>query len=303
MCFTMSRKLHAKLFKRISRKNCVLLGLLLLGITLCLNNVCNKKIIEAEPWFTVYHKDMSELQPTIPKNLKLFSLAMNKSELGVIMKLLEVFTQTMDKHNLTYVIDGGSLLGTYRHHGPIPWDDDFDVLVNIDQRDNISNALETLSPEYVVYKSGNFRDHRWKMYSKEDSKQNYKTKKWNWPFLDIFWYKDNGSHIHDIFKRNDLKIHDFYPLRRRPFGYLNVYAPCNVSAKLKVNKIDWNMCVTSKFNHRKEVWVKEKQISIPCNKLHKYFPFVFRFNTEGVSIEYLKANNKFVSSYKEHPCK
>ena len=38
------------------------------------------------------------------------------------------------------------------------------------------------------------------------------------------------THMNDIFKNNDLKTSDFYPLRMRPFGYLNVYAPCNVSA-------------------------------------------------------------------------
>ena len=294
-------RIFEKSIKNFGRKTLLLLTILLFGIIWDLLHVYNKKKVES--WFTVYHRNISGLPMITRKDLQSFSLTMNKSELGVIMKLLEVFTQTMEKHNLTYVIDGGSLLGTYRHHGPIPWDDDFDVLVNIDQRNNISKALETLSPEYVLFKGGGFRDGRWKLYSKEYSKQGYKRKKWKWPFLDIFWYKNNGTHIHDIFKNNDLKTSDFYPLRKRPFGYLNVYAPCNVSAKLKVNKVDWNMCVTSKFNHRKEVWVKEKQISIPCKKLHKYFPFVLRFKTEGVSVEYLKANNKIVSSYKEHPCK
>ena len=179
-------RIFEKSIKNFGRKTLLLLTILLFGIIWDLLHVYNKKKVES--WFTVYHRNISGLPMITRKDLQSFSLTMNKSELGVIMKLLEVFTQTMEKHNLTYVIDGGSLLGTYRHHGPIPWDDDFDVLVNIDQRNNISKALETLSPEYVLFKGGGFRDGRRKLYSKEYSKQGYKRKKWKWPFLDIFWY-------------------------------------------------------------------------------------------------------------------
>ena len=301
----MFHSLLAKAYKILYLKSAIglLLVILIFGITSLHFNCVYKDIVNTEPWFTVYHKDMSKLQSVIPKDLKLFSLAMNKSEFGVTVKLLEVFTQVMEKHNLRYVINGGSLLGIYRHHGPIPWDDDLDVLADVDQKDRISKALETLSPEYVLFKGGGFSDGRWKLYSKEYSKQGFKVKKWKWPFLDIFWYKDKGTYILDIFRKNKMKRRDFYPLRKRPFGNLSIYAPCNVSAKLKINKIDWNMCVSNNFNHRKEVRVKEKTIRVPCQKLYKYFPFVHRVNTEGVTMEYLKAQDKIISSYKEIPCK
>ena len=41
--------------------------------------------------------------------------------------LLAVFTEVCRKENLRFWVDGGSLLGTIRHHGFIPWDDDVDV--------------------------------------------------------------------------------------------------------------------------------------------------------------------------------
>ena len=40
-----------------------------------------------------------------------------------------------------------------------------------------------------------------------------------------------------------------------PFGYLNVSTPCNVSTKLKINRIDLNICVSSAYDHRREIWV------------------------------------------------
>ena len=246
---------------------------------------------------SVYHINISELQ-RVPKDLKLFRLAMSRSEMNVLLELLKVFTYTMDKYNLTYVIDGGSLLGTYRHHGPIPWDDDLDAMADIDQKEKVKKSLGSLSPQYVMIEwSG-----RLKLYSRDGSRQTYKDKAWRWPFMDIFWFKDNGTYIYDIFKGNLLKKKDFYPLQKRPFGHLDVSTPCNISAKLKVNRIDFNMCVSSVYNHKREMKVQEGQISIPCKKLQKYYPFVRREFHQDVTVEYLEANNRTISVFEEHKC-
>lgn len=45
----------------------------------------------------------------------------------VELYLLRVFIETCNKLNLTYYVIGGTLLGTVRHKGFIPWDDDIDV--------------------------------------------------------------------------------------------------------------------------------------------------------------------------------
>ena len=244
---------------------------------------------------SLHHKNISELQP-VPQDLKLFSLSMSISEMNVLLTLLEVFIHTMDKYNLTYVMDGGSLLGTYRHHGLIPWDDDLDVMAEISQKVKIKNALESLSPHYVMIEY----DNRLKLFSRDDSTQKFKYKSWRWPFLDIFWFNDTGTHIHVLFDGYMIKREDFYPLKKRPFGYLSVYAPCNVSAVLKGGKIDWNMCVTKAYNHKKEMWAAGGQISIPCKKLQQYYPFVRREFHKDKAVEYLEANNRTISVFEDH---
>ena len=48
---------------------------------------------------------------------------------NVQKELLVEFDRVCKKHHLKYYIDSGTLLGTVRHKGFIPWDDDIDVVM------------------------------------------------------------------------------------------------------------------------------------------------------------------------------
>ena len=51
---------------------------------------------------------------------------------GIMLEMLETLHAICEKYNLRYWLDSGTLLGAVRHKGFIPWDDDLDVCMPIE---------------------------------------------------------------------------------------------------------------------------------------------------------------------------
>ena len=66
-----------------------------------------------------------------------------------MMILLKAFAEICEKHHLTYILYGGSLIGAVRHNGFIPWDDDLDVAMPREDYDRFLKIAKDELPEDI----------------------------------------------------------------------------------------------------------------------------------------------------------
>jgi hypothetical protein len=179
----------------------------------------------------------------------------------------------------------------------IPWDDDVDVWVDFKQRDILLTAMKSAGKEYSYWSTqGAFQ---WKFYL--TSSKPIRHKEWRWPFIDVFFYVTNTTHIWDhnpgccrsmLFLKKDV-----FPLRQIPYEGWTYPAPCNTEHVLKAAIGDLNLCQSSWYDHKRELSrTKYPLETVNCSKLFPYFPFVFRTRSGNMLNESLQIGYKPVHS-------
>lgn len=124
-----------------------------------------------------------------------------------LLGILEYIDEVCSANQITYFMAYGSLLGTIRHQGFIPWDDDIDIWVPIDQLDQFITAINQ-SKDYA-YTS----------------------------------VKDNANYRLDFGKVIDLhtEIHESYPIVSSPGLFVDVFPLYSVGDEKEV--IEKNLSV------------------------------------------------------------
>ena len=63
-----------------------------------------------------------------------------------LLKLFREIDEMCKKHNLRYVMAGGSLIGVARNEGFIPWDDDVDIYMPRDDWNKLVELSDQVLP-------------------------------------------------------------------------------------------------------------------------------------------------------------
>jgi lipopolysaccharide cholinephosphotransferase len=112
------------------------------------------------------------------------------------MRMLEIaieFDQICQRNNITYWLMSGTLLGARRHGGFIPWDDDFDVGVKMEDYKRLLDCLQVELPDNLKLQTRETDADYPLLFAKiRDSQSNvsekivYRNYKYNGLFIDIF---------------------------------------------------------------------------------------------------------------------
>lgn len=134
-----------------------------------------------------------------------------------LTKLVKNIKMYLEKHQIKYWAHGGTLLGTLRHRGFIPWDDDVDLgFLNEKKSDGqikIINALNDIAINGFIVE-----DHQigYKIYDPDDSKIFIDMFEFNiendrvmqTPFANFLWPKENYI-LNELFPLKQSKFEDF----------------------------------------------------------------------------------------------
>ena len=229
-----------------------------------------------------------------------FQRSMTAEEKEILLLVFHKFINACDNNNITFFLYGGSLLGSFRHHDIIPWDDDIDVFVPAKDKFVLEIALRLWNiTGFSLYHP---KDEQWKFYWNKPKTLLHKS--FRWPYIDIFFYTENHTHIFDqqtnyrssfVYRKEVV-----FPLALRPFAGVFLPVPWNTAAVLKKNYSP-NLCTSLRFSHKTEAETpRQLRLTVPCKHLQHMYPFVHRkwLQSENCVREETKIGDVIIQSVK-----
>ena len=209
----------------------------------------------------------------------------------LVMRLLMIIERICRKYDITFMLIYGSLLGSYRHHDIIPWDDDIDIMIPLEDQTlfiDILNSMNRTVVKHHVLSNKKYKQEYYKIFFKGTPLAGDYS--WNFPFIDIFLYVRNKTHMWQMGDlKTIMKTRYVFPLVMRPFGEL--WLPAPRKPQLIFDFDPYDECKGHFWDHRNEV--SQDEVTLQCDDLKEIYPFVDRSNTSK-SVEILKVNDTII---------
>jgi hypothetical protein len=201
-----------------------------------------------------------------------FSVKFTDNTSALLLRMLDTLSKALDQANVTYFVTNGALIGSYRHHGRIPWDDDVDIIIDAADKKTAWDTLSNISADYGVFYYKNRFNQVWKFHPLQYGIDT-PSKMFRWPFVDIFFYANNATHVWNSWLKRECWPKKYvFPLRRRPYEGLMLPAPCDTGAVLAVS-YNVTQCMTQEYDHFQDSHLR-RIVTVPCRKLYDIFSFV-----------------------------
>jgi len=232
-----------------------------------------------------------------------FKSELKRSERATLLTMLGAVTDALTASNVTFWMDGGTLLGSYRHHNIIPWDDDVDLVLPVSQKSRAHRTITALAPVYQLYVEKDPAESfelNWRVFPSNASVP-VTGKRFRFPTIDMLFYAQNATHMwlepHNLWWYLVWRRETVFPLHQRPFGMYWLPAPCNTLTYLisEYGSHVMDICKSPKKSHRRDVQLHE--ISVPCQMLRR-IPLVSRkHNGTGSVTETLLRGEKIIHQH------
>jgi len=226
-------------------------------------------------------KKLEEFIPTIPTT-DAYLPRMNEHEAGRFYDLIMKVDKVFKEHNLLYWAAAGTVLGTVRHQGMIPWDDDIDISIHEKDIPILVSLKEALADVGLELVSHHELDNLYKIFPVDGMllpREEGGFFPWKHPFVDVLPMTTvEGKLVYACEQLQKVYSNEYVlpeqvrpPLKTLPFGPMEIPVPRNpIDYVVRSYGEDWNRMAYVFFDHKKDCAQKKIKVELVDRSAPKY---------------------------------